>query len=87
MTYVLTNLGKKLLWKDWEEMGGNSISNHETPFVTSAIGPINTWIKNNISLGNIAKISKIAERELARFAYNNFPTLNLSKKENYHDFV
>ncbi len=78
MTYNLTDEGKAIKWSDWRKWGGCGISNHQYGYVANKLGPSSLWIKIGVTLGDIASASKIAERELSRYAAENFPDKNMT---------
>ena len=65
--YTLSEAGKALTWAQWKQMGGCGLSNSEEPTVASKCGPVAAW-GDRVSLGQIARLSAVAARELARFA-------------------
>ena len=66
--YNLSDSGKAVTWKEWRKHNGCGISNHEYGAVCGALGSEDGWNRKGVTLGDIAAASKIAERELARYA-------------------
>ena len=79
--YNLSESGKLVTWKEWKKHGGSGISAREYGAVCSEVGLEDGWIKRGVTLGDIAKASKIAERELARYAMERWARADLVKVE------
>lgn len=69
--YNLTEKGKSLTFKDWLKMGGCNLAAGEEWYVVRVLGlPPARW--DDLTLGQIADAYIVANRQLARWAANNF---------------
>ena len=65
--YNLSESGKVVTWTEWKKHGGCGISNSEIGNVSAALGPENGWKRKGVTLGDIADVSKVSERNLSRY--------------------
>jgi hypothetical protein len=76
--YNLNETGKQITWKSWlkdfKGCGLSAIATLETSEKIKA--PRSVWIASNVTLGQIAEASKLAEREIAGYM------VHLKKPEN-----
>ena len=66
--YNLSKSGKTITWTEWKKHDGCGISNVEIGDISAALGPEDGWKRKGVTLGDIADVSKVAERNLARYA-------------------
>jgi len=79
MVFVLSETGGQVRWLDWRKMGGCTLSvQAEAPIRKYYYGKRQRFESQNPTLKEIGKISRLAEREIARFAYDHL---------NLEDFV
>lgn len=57
-----------ITWAKWLRMGGCGISNQTLGEVSQTCGAQSAWVNSGITLGDIARSSKVTDRNLAGFA-------------------
>ena len=68
--YKLTAKARALRWREWRRRGGCGLSDYARFFVDRVYGPENRC-PPGLTLGEIAEVSPPAERELARYGWEN----------------
>jgi hypothetical protein len=72
MVYLLSETGGQLRWLEWKKMGGCGLSMQaEAPIRKYYYGMKQRFEHQNPTLKEIGKISRLAEREIARFAHEH----------------
>jgi hypothetical protein len=80
MIYRLTEKGKAVKWKKWTRDGGCGISGFASGEVANAMNAKGEkFDMSNLTLGEIAGYSYLAEKELAHFAATTWPPLELAE--------
>ena len=73
MIYLLTDNAKRLKWKEWCRMNGGGISGYSSVEIADKMtSKGDKFTLENLTLGEIASMSYLAEKELARYAFENF---------------
>ena len=67
-TYRLTDTARPMEWNEWREEGGCGLSGLATQEVVERLGPVGQWYDARMTLGEIADVSVLADREIARYA-------------------
>lgn len=81
MTFQLTKEGRAMPWGVWSKKGGCGLSGMAAGEVGSKL--LDRGKKFDLSgmtLGDIADLSVLAEREMARFAATHWPPLGLGER-------
>ena len=69
--YRLTANAKTMTWKEWKKIGGCGLSGWAAHYLKVVLGPMAKIEKDNPPLGDIARYSILAEREIARYGKCN----------------
>lgn len=69
--YRLTPQAKTMTWKEWKKIGGCGLSGCATHYCKVILGPMAKIEKDNPPIGDIARVSVLADREMARFGKEN----------------
>jgi hypothetical protein len=72
MVFVLSESAGEIRWSEWRKMGGCALSMQaEAPIRKYYYGKRLRFESQNPCLKEIGKISRLAEREIARFAHEH----------------
>jgi hypothetical protein len=77
MIYQLSDKGRELTWKQWQKLGGCYVPNNSMAGKT--VGSESTWLKNNVTLGQIEDDCPYTGRALAGFALRVLDKKDLAK--------
>ena len=67
--YRLNEQARKLTWADWKLCGGCDIDKELSHSVAvEMVVSVDKWLRSGITLGQIADINVMAEKDIARYA-------------------
>lgn len=67
-TYILSELGRTITWMQWIRAKGCNLSHTSAADVMTRIDLAKWQRRGHLLLGDIASASRLADRELARYA-------------------
>ena len=76
--FELSDTGRSVTWADWLKMGGFPGANAGREALIARFGPMSSWEKSGLTLGQIADARADWGRSIARYAYSELDKCSLA---------